>query len=84
MRGKAIMSDDHSADIYVSGLSHIELIGGGCARFVCYVVKTDADGKAVREPRTSLIMPLDMVPDAVEKTLKATTGEVRKKAGAVH
>lgn len=66
--------DDSAADIYVSGLSHIELIGGGCARFVCYVIKTDSAGKAIREPRTSIIMPLDMVPDAVQKTVKATSG----------
>lgn len=71
------MSDHSDAtDVYVSGLSHIELIGGGCARFVCYVVKT-VDGKAVKEPRTSIIMPLDMVPDAVQKTIKATSSASR-------
>lgn len=67
------MSDHSDAtDVYVSGLSHIELIGGGCARFIMYVVKTDADGNAIRETRSSIIMPLDMVPDAIQKTVKAT------------
>jgi hypothetical protein len=67
--------DEHTADIYVSGLSHIELIGGGCARFVCYLNRFRQDGSIIRVFRPGIIMPLVEVPDAVRKSMLIPTEE---------
>lgn len=63
-------------DVFVSGLSHIEIIGGGCARFVCYTNRTDPEtDKVIQEVSASIVMPIDQLPDAIRKALHVAGGE---------
>ncbi|MGE0290391.1 MAG: hypothetical protein AB7I42_25090 [Bradyrhizobium sp.] len=56
-------------DTFVSGLAHIEDIGGGCLRFVCFVCQ---DGDRIVAAR--IVMPADALPDAIKKALAASAG----------
>ncbi|AZO45908.1 hypothetical protein EJ076_34910 [Mesorhizobium sp. M7D.F.Ca.US.005.01.1.1] len=61
--------DDFAADIYVSGLDHIDLIGGGNASFICYINRVQKCGTILRVPRVNIIMPLLEVPDAIRQSM---------------
>lgn len=63
-------------DIYVSGLSHIDLVGGGCASFVCYRNQIEEDGKVFKVPRVNIIMPMTEIPDAIRKALLVPVHEI--------
>ncbi|TPM89838.1 hypothetical protein [Mesorhizobium sp. B2-1-3A] len=60
---------DRLPEIFVSGLSHIDLLGNGCAGFVCYRNVPDERGTICQVPRVNIIMPMLQVPDAVRKSL---------------
>lgn len=62
-------------ETFTSGLSHVELIGGGCARFVLY--SNQSNGEAVdRLVVARIVMPLEAVPDAIRKALAAASHEI--------
>lgn len=61
-------------DTFVSGLSHVEHVGGGCLRFVLYVDRI-IDGVACRMIVDRIIMHADALPDAISKALAACTAD---------
>lgn len=61
-------------DVFVSGLSHIEMIGGGCVRFVCYSIRLHEDGtEGTPVIVAKIVMPLDALPDAISKAMGTLT-----------
>jgi hypothetical protein len=60
-------------DIFCSGLGAIELLEGGCVRFYLYVSQmADAGEETDRVVAARIVMPLEAVPDAVQRTINAT------------
>lgn len=59
------MVGSQAPEFFVSGLDHIELIGGGCARFVWFVNQTDDEGNVRRQPVLNVVVPVDAFPDAI-------------------
>lgn len=67
-------------DVFVSGLNHVELIGGGCARFVCYTVDQEDGGDGCRRISLTFIVPIAALPDAIRKAIAAAGGSVASHA----
>lgn len=63
-------------DIFISGVSHYELIGGGVARCVCYTNQRDDDGVVRRRISARVVIPLDALPDAIRKAIAAASSHV--------
>lgn len=61
-------------DTFVTGLSHIEHVGGGCLRFVLYVERA-VDGRRCRMVVDRIVMHSEMLPDAIAKALAAVSNE---------
>lgn len=58
-------------DTLISGLSHIEMLGSGIIRFVCFstIVAYDT-GLPQHRVSARLVAPLTCVPDALTKTIR--------------
>lgn len=64
------------ADVFVSGLERIEVVGGGCLRFVMFTME-HIEGRMCRvELDNAIVMPLDALPDAIGKALMAMGRQV--------
>jgi hypothetical protein len=64
------------SDVFASGLERIEIVGGGCLRFVMYAME-QIEGRMCRvEMERAIVMPLDALPDAIGKALMAMGRQV--------
>lgn len=60
-------------DILISGLSHIEIMAGGLARFVVFVERFDPQTqRGFRQYPPAIVMPVVAVPDAIAKAMNVT------------
>lgn len=68
-------------DTYCTGLGAVEILPGGAARFTLYVER-NIDDAVLNVVVANIVMPLDMVPDAILKATAATivnvVGPVKK------
>lgn len=60
-------------DQYVSGMSHVEVLSGGCSRYVFYTDERGEDGNLHRTVSLRLVMPVEALPDAVMKSCSAAS-----------
>lgn len=66
------METGRRRDIFVSKLHHIELMGGGMARYVLCV--TDEGQERILDE--AIVMPLDALPDALRKAMIVAGSDV--------
>lgn len=58
-------------DIFVSDLTRVEILGSN-ARFVLHVKRHPSEGAApINEEVASIVMPIDIIPSAIARTLFA-------------
>jgi hypothetical protein len=70
---------DAMSDIFVTGIDSIELIGGGCARFTFYVVRT-INGKTVRQiVPPSLVIEVANLPLCIKQASTAVAQHAARK-----
>lgn len=63
-------------DTFTSGLGRVEVMKGGCVRFIVYVESTMEDGTVENIVVAKIVMPLDAVPDAIAMAGSATASTV--------
>lgn len=66
-------------DVFVSGLSHIEQLEGGNLRFVCYISTPMPNGEREYAIAAKIVIPVESVPDAIQKAMEAAAGNVAGK-----
>lgn len=66
-------------DTFITGIDSIELLGGGCARFTFYVVRTHR-GKAVRQiVEPSIVIEVQNLPLCIKQAGAAVAQHAKRK-----
>jgi hypothetical protein len=65
-------------DIYTDGITSIELLGGGCARFTLYADRRKR-GKCVRVIVARFVIQMDALPRCIAQATAAVAQHARRK-----
>lgn len=69
-------------DTFTSGLGRVEIMKGGCARFILYAEMTLESGEVENVVVAKIVMPIDAVPEAIGMASAATAstlvGSIKK------
>lgn len=65
-------------DIYIDGITQIELLGGGCARFTLYADRRK-NGKCVRVVVARFVIQMDALPRCIAQASAAVVQHAKRK-----
>lgn len=65
-------------DIYIDGITSIELLGGGCARFTLYADRRK-NGKCVRVIVARFVIQMDALPRCIAQASAAVAQHAKRK-----
>lgn len=71
---------DRAADEFVSGVNHMEIIGGGLLRVTFFVNVSDGGALVSVPANHALVMPLCALPDAIGKAIATSSHSIFARA----
>jgi hypothetical protein len=78
------VGEGSAGNVFISGLDHIEAIGGGMLRFVLYINIANEAGLLDAIPLDfDIVMPASALPDAIGKALSAMGRVVFAREGSL-